>query len=78
MRPLMPFPPSTPPSAMVAVGDSIYILLGNTLFQYEAKTLKLVKKIVIEEPRPMGPPPGGPGFGFGPPPEGGAPPPPPK
>jgi len=76
MRPMMPFPMPPGSPAMVAVGDYLYILMGPTLYQYEAKTLKLVKKVRIEEPKPLGPPEGGPGFG--PPPGGGPGPLPPK
>ncbi|MHA2609582.1 MAG: hypothetical protein V2G48_06335 [bacterium JZ-2024 1] len=60
MPPQMPFP-HTPPSAMVAVGDSLFILLGHTLFQYEAKTLKLVR--TTELPLPQIPPHEEPGSG---------------
>lgn len=55
-------PPAFP---MTANSTSVYILIGNTLYQYDAKTLKLLSKTQIEMPQPQ-PGMGGPGMG-GPP-----------
>lgn len=45
--------------ALAAHGEYVYVLRGNTLYQFAAKDLKLVNKVTLEEDRPMGQP-GGP------------------
>ncbi len=45
--------------ALAAHGDYVYVLRGNTLYQFAAEDLKLLNKVRLEEerpmPRPMGP-----------------------
>jgi hypothetical protein len=48
------------PAAICATADFVYVVRGNTLYQFEAKELQLVKKVMLEEERPF-PPPGRPG-----------------
>ncbi len=40
--------------ALAAHGDYVYVLRGNTLYQFAAKNLELVKKVTLEEDWPMG------------------------
>ncbi len=49
--------------ALAAHGDYVYVLRGNTLYQFAAEGLELVKKVTLEDDRPMGP---GRGPGMGP------------
>ena len=50
-RPRSPFP-SPETSAICATNDYVYVLSGNTLYQFNAADLKLIKKAAIErEPR---------------------------
>jgi len=47
------------PVALAAQGDHVYVVRGNTLYQFAVKELRLVKKVALEEePRfgPLGPP----------------------
>jgi len=46
-------------TALTARGDYVYVLRGNTLYQFLAEGLELVEKVTLEEDRPMG-------FGHGP------------
>ena len=48
-------------AALAVSGEYVYVLHGNTLYQFAAEDLKLVKKVTLEEDRPMGPPMGPPG-----------------
>ena len=47
-------------AALAAHGDYVYVLRGNTLYQFAAKDLKLLNKVRLEADRPMGPPMGPP------------------
>ena len=43
------------PAALAAQGDYVYVVRGNTLYQFQAKDLKLVKKATLEEEPPFAP-----------------------
>lgn len=47
--------------AICAHGDYIYVVRGNTLYQFTAEDLQLVNKVQLEERPTMGRGPGGPG-----------------
>ncbi len=51
-----PFPPMMPmpgPSVAIhATSDYVYVVRGNTLFQFDARDLKLLKRVELEERRP--------------------------
>lgn len=76
---VIPMPPMPQPSvAICAKNQYIYVVRGNTLYQFAVKDLKLIKKVTLEEefgPMPPGPPPAPPGqvggIGEQPPREGG-------
>lgn len=54
-------PPRMPmmqPAAICATDDFVYVFRGNTLYQFAAKDLRLVKKVTLEEERPLPPPDG--------------------
>lgn len=55
----MPMPPMfQQPVAICAKDRYIYVVRGNTLYQFTAKELKLLKKVTLElAPMPPGPPP---------------------
>lgn len=40
--------------ALTAYGDYVYVLRGNTLYQFAADGLKLVNTVTLEEERPRG------------------------
>jgi len=42
--------------ALTAQGDYLYVVRGNTLYQFQAKGLTLVKKVTLEEEPRFGPP----------------------
>jgi hypothetical protein len=51
-------------ATMTATGTAVYILRGNQLLAYDAKTLSLIKSVELPMPEGRGPGgPGGPGFG---------------
>ena len=61
-----PFPGARGGAALAVHGDHVYVLSGNTLYQFAAEDLGLVKKVTLQEERPFGPPRGprrGPGEG---------------
>lgn len=47
-----PFGPMMAPAAITATGDHVYVLRGNTLYQFSAKDLKLLHKVALEDERP--------------------------
>ncbi len=48
------------PASIFATGEFLFIVRGNTLYQYDVKTLKQVNKVQLEtEPMPAGGGPGG-------------------
>ncbi|MCX6361616.1 MAG: hypothetical protein NT029_17570 [Armatimonadetes bacterium] len=59
MMPGMGRPGQAP--VMVATAEYVYILRGNTLFQFSAKELKLLNKVTLEEEGPSMRPGGRPG-----------------
>lgn len=59
--PPMMMPMFGPPVAICATADYVYVVRGNTLYQFEAKELRLLKKVTLEEERPF--PGSRPGFG---------------
>lgn len=54
--------------ALAVSGEHVFVLYGNTLYQFAADDLKLIKKVTLQQERPFGPP-GGWSGGFGPRPE---------
>lgn len=43
------------PAALAVQGDYVYVVRGNTLFQFQVNGLKLVKKVTLEEEPPFAP-----------------------
>jgi hypothetical protein len=41
--------------ALAVHGDYLYVVRGNTLYQFRAAGLELVKKVTLEEERPFAP-----------------------
>jgi hypothetical protein len=41
--------------ALAAQGDHVYVVRGNTLYQFQVKGLTLVKKVTLEEEPPFAP-----------------------
>lgn len=48
----------TSPPAIAVAGNSVYVVLGGTIYKFDAETLDLqAKNTFLEPPQPPGPPP---------------------